>query len=178
MPLSSRHLWVSLLLCSTILTGASAMATKPSSETVKPPQTYRLDEVSLQITRNPGRASAPVRRVSLRGTGSAQLEQKGQKQSFQFATGDLVALLNELYKIHFFELPTNYRTRTSVFLRDDGSIATSQLRMSDESSTSVCFSVASYEKCVTYSTTVPDGLESIASRIFAESEKRVGAGQP
>lgn len=150
------------------------MSTKPSVETGKLPQSYRLNEVSVRVTLQPGRGNFPVRRVSLLGTGAATLEQNGQKQPFPYASRDLLALLNELYKIRFFELPTNYTTRHSVFLKEEGLIGTNLLRMSDESSTSVCFSTAAYEKCVTYSTEGPDELDRIATRIFSEASRLVG----
>lgn len=154
------------------------MATKPSSETGKPPQSYRLNEVSVQLTRQPGRGPFPVQRVSLSGAGAAILEQDGKKLPFQYTTKELVALLNELYKIRFFELPTNYNIRHSVFLKDDGLIGTDLLRMQDEASTKVCFSVTSYEKCVTYGAVSPYELEGIATRIFSEANKRVNARMP
>ena len=51
-------------------------------------------------------------------------------------------------------------------------------RMLDESTTRVCFSVTSYEKCVTYGAAGPNELEGIATRIFSEANKRVNARMP
>lgn len=154
------------------------MAAKPSLETGKPPHTYRLDEVSLRLTRQPGNGAFPVRRVNLSGAGAATLERDGRKLPFHYAPKDLLALLNELYKIRFFDLPTNYRTRYSLFLKEDGSVGTSALRLSDESSTSVCIAVAAYEKCVTYGSEAPYELEHLAKRIFSEADRLVNVEQP
>ncbi|MHB1083662.1 MAG: hypothetical protein ACYCZA_02315 [Thiobacillus sp.] len=178
MPAPLRYFLVGLSLCFSCQSGASAMSAKPSLETGKPPQSYRLDEVSIQMTRQPGRGHFQVRRVSLSGTGAATLEQDGQKLPFHYTSKDLLALLNDLYKIRFFEMPANYSIRHSVFLKDDDTIGTSMLRMLDESSTSVCFSVAAYKRCVTYGTEGPGELENIAARIFTEADKLAGARQP
>jgi hypothetical protein len=85
-----------------------------------------------------------------------------------------MALLNQLYKIHFFELPAKYTTRYSVFLRDGGIVATSALRMNDAASTSVCFEVDKYEKCVAYSRDAPCELENLVNSVFDDLEKRGG----
>lgn len=149
------------------------MSANPSLETEKPPQSYRLEDVSVKVTLHPGRGAFPARSVNLFGTGTGTLEQNGQKQTFQYATKDMMALLSEFYKIRFFELPANYSVRHSVFLKDDGTIGTTMLRMLDESSTSVCIAIAAYEKCVRYSVQGPAELEHIVTRIFSEASKRV-----
>lgn len=149
------------------------MSANPGLETEKPPQSYRLEDVSVKVTLHPGRGAFSARSVNLLGTGAGTLEQNGQKQTFQYATKDMMALLSEFYKIRFFELPANYSIRHSVFLKDDGTIGTTMLRMLDESSTSVCFVIVDYEKCVRYSVQGPAELEHIVTRIFSEASKRV-----
>jgi hypothetical protein len=160
------------------LTGASAMATQPSPGTAKLPQSYRLDDVSVHIARQPGRGVFPVRSVSLSGRGTATIEQDGKQRPFHFASKNMLALLNDLYKVRFFDLPTNYMARYSVILKDDGLIRTSQSRVLDASSTRVCFSVPTYEKCVTYGSEGHHDLEDITARVFAEAEKLVNTSQP
>src|ERR1019366_940403 len=118
-----------------------AMAADPTLGAGGPPMTYRLDQVTVLVTRHPGPASR-IRRVSLSGTGSATLERDGLSLPFRYPAKDLLALLNDLYKLRFFELPADYSGRYSVFLKDDGSVATKALRMSDVPGTSVCFTVA------------------------------------
>lgn len=139
-----------------------------------PPLAYRIDEVTLRLTRHPGNFAFPIRRVSLSGTGSASLESDGQSVQFPYATKDLLVLLNELYRIRFFDLPEKYTTRYSIFLKDDGIVGTSALRMTDAGSTSICFLVAEYEKCVIYGRDGPFELENIAKRIFADTEGLAG----
>ncbi len=137
-----------------------------------PPLVYRLDEVSISLTRQPGSSTAPIQRINLSGTGSATLERGGQRMPFRYTPKDTLALLNALYKMRFFDLPTNYITRYSVFLKDDDTVGTSALRMPDASSTSVCVTLtATYEKCVSYGAEGPYELENITARIFAEADR-------
>lgn len=146
------------------------MSTTPSRQAGKPPQSYRLDETTIVITRHPGRSPTPIRRLSIAGTGAATLEQNGQKHAFRYATTDLLAVLNNLYAIRFFDLAGDYTTRRSVFLKDDGTIVTTMLRMVDEPSTTVCVSATSFEKCVSYGAHAPDTLENIVARVFSDAE--------
>ena len=144
-----------------------AMAGERSLVPGGPPVAYRIDEVHLHLTRHPGYAAPPIRQVRLSGTGNATLERGGELVQISCSTRDLVALLNELYKIRFFELPSKYITRYSIIVKDDGTVATSALRMTDAGSTSVCFAVTEYEKCVTYGRDGPRELDSGVLRFVA-----------
>jgi len=149
------------------------MATVRSLGAGGPPLAYRLDEVSVRLTRQPGSGTFPKRRVTLSGTGTATLERDGQTLPFSHPPGDVLALLNDLYRIRFFDLPTNLNVRYSVFLKDDGSIGTSVLRMLDASSTSVCLRLAAFEKCVTYASGGARELEEIVERVFSQAGRSV-----
>lgn len=149
------------------------MAAERNLDVGTPPQIYRLDEVSVRLTRHPGRPNFPVQRVSLSGNGSAMLERDKQQLPFQYAAKDVMVLLNDFYRIRFFDMAKDYSIRYSVFNKDDGTIGTSLLRMSDAPSTIVCFAVATYEKCVTYTTEGPYELEKLTQRIFSEADKLV-----
>lgn len=172
MPTRLMRLTTALLIGVSCLTGSCSMATERNPGAGGPPLAYRLDEVSIHLTRQPGHGF-PIRRVSLSGTGSATLERDKQNLPFRYESRELLALLNEFYRVRFFDLPTNYRARYSVFLKDDGTVGTEVLKMSDASSTSICFAVPSYEKCVTYSTEGPAELEKLAQRVFSEAEQLV-----
>jgi len=137
-----------------------------------PPLAYPVQEVNLHLIRQPGNAAFPIRRISLSGKGTAAFERGDELLQIAYPATELVALLNELYRIRFFELPSQYTARYSVFLKDDGMIATSALRMMDAGSTRICFAVAGYEKCVTYGRDGPNDLENIVNRVFDDLEKR------
>lgn len=169
----AARVWLHVGLLIGLLVGTSAMAAQPSLGSSGPPLTYRLEDVGVHLTRQPGSSAFPIRRLSLSGTGSATLERDGQTLPFRYAPKDLLALLNELYRIRFFDLPTNLGVRYSVFLKDDGTVVTSALRMADASSTKVCLTVADYEKCVTYGRAGPYELERLARRLFADADRLV-----
>lgn len=153
------------------------MAEQPRLESAGPPRTYRLDEVSIQLTRQYGHG-LPLQRVSLAGAGQATLERDGQRLPFHYPAKDLLALLNEAYRIRFFDLPASYTTRYSVFLKDDGTVGTSALRMQDTLSTSLCLTVAGYEKCIIFGNHGPRELEELANRIYSEAERSVTQNPP
>ncbi len=176
-PAKGRTLLAGLLLGG-CLTGACAMPTQKSLAVDGPPLTFRIEAVSVHLTRQPGSAAFPIRRVNLSGTSSASLERDGQTLPFRYAPKDLLILLNEFYKIRFFDLPTNTTARYSVFLKEDGSVVTSTLRMADAASTRVCFAVATYEKCVTYAGETPRELDDIVRRVFSDADRLVKANQP
>ncbi|SES66331.1 hypothetical protein SAMN05216412_101141 [Nitrosospira multiformis] len=138
-----------------------------------PPLTYPIQEVDLHLIRQAGNAAFPVQRISLSGKESATFERGDKLLQVFYPTSALVALLNELYRIRFFEFPSQYTPRYSVFLKDDGMIATSALRMMDTGSTRICFAVTGYEKCVTYGRDGPHDLENIVNRVFDDIEKQV-----
>lgn len=153
--------------------GSVSMAGERTPRPEGPPAAYPIQEVNLHLTRQPGKAAFPVRRISLSGKGTAAFEQGEEFLQVSYSTSALVALLNELYRIRFFELPSQYTARYSVFLKDDGMIATSALRMMDAGSTRICFAVTGYEKCVTYGRDGPYDLENIVNRVFDDIEKQV-----
>ncbi|SEN21683.1 hypothetical protein SAMN05216404_103118 [Nitrosospira multiformis] len=138
-----------------------------------PPLAYPIQEVNLHLIRQAGNAAFPVQRISLSGKGSATFERGNELLQVAYPTAELIDLLNELYKIRFFELPSQYTTRYSVFLKEDGMIATSALRMMDTGSTRICFAVTGYEKCITYGRDGPHDLENIVNRVFDDIEKQV-----
>ena len=160
-----------LLVCAFLTMGADAMAEDKRLEGDGPPLTYRLDEVKVVLTRQPGSGPFPMRRITLSGSGSADFERGGQNLSFRYSTPELMRLLNDFYRIRFFNLQTTPTARHSVALMDDGTVVTSSLRPADAAPTSVCLSLAAYQKCVTYATDRPQELELLVSRIFSEAER-------
>lgn len=158
------------MLCLACLMGTDVMAEKLCPES-RPPLEYRLGEASVRLTREPGHGFQ-VQRVNLSGTGDATLERDGRTLSFRYPDKAFLALLNELYKLNFFSLPTTgYLTRFSIFPKDNGLVGTQALRMVDATTTTLCFAVTDYEKCVSYRDECP--LEEIAKRIFSEADQLV-----
>lgn len=135
-----------------------------------PPLSYHIDNVSIRLTRQPARGDS-IQSVSLSGKGSATVERGGKLVRFAYSTADFLNLLNEFYKIRFFDLPEKYTTRYSVFLKDDRTVGMSALRMSDAASTQVCVAIDEYEKCVTFGRDGPVELKSITTRILIDVDE-------
>ena len=159
-----------LLIVIACLGMPAAMAADYSPESGSPPLTYRIDDVRIRLTRHPGNAAFPVQRVSLSGSGSATLERDGKIMPFTYQVKKLLALMNEFYRIRFFEMPDDYTNRYSVFLKDGGTVETAALHLLDAGGTWICFTVASYEKCVSHGDDGPSELEDIARQIFSEAD--------
>ncbi|SDA15372.1 hypothetical protein SAMN05216315_10625 [Nitrosospira sp. Nsp18] len=135
-----------------------------------PPLTYHIDDVHIHLTRHLGNAAFPVQRVSLAGSGSATLERDGKIMPFTYQVKKLLVLMNEFYRIRFFDMPDDYTNRYSVFLKDEETVETAGLHMLDAGGMRICFTAASYEKCVNYGDEGPSELEDIARRIFSEAD--------
>ncbi|BCT67767.1 hypothetical protein [Nitrosospira sp. NRS527] len=135
-----------------------------------PPLTYPIDDVHIRLTRHPGNAAFPVQRVNLSGSGSATLERDGKIMPFTYQVKNLLALMNEFYRIRFFDMPDDYANRYSVFLKDEGTVETSALHMLDAGGMRICFTAARYEKCVNYGDEGPSELEDIARQIFSAAD--------
>lgn len=159
-----------LLIVIACLAVPAAMAAERNPESGGPPLTYRIDDVHIRLTRHPGNAAFPVQRVSLSGSGSATLERDGKIMPFTYQVTKLLALMNEFYRIHFFDMPDDYTNRYSVFLKDGGTVEMAALHLLDAGGMRICFTAASYEKCVNYGDEGPSELEDIARRIFSEAD--------
>lgn len=162
------------LISMTTLVWMNAMAAEQTPGEGGPPMNYRLDEVSVELTRQPGRGPFHVRRLTLSGAGGATLQSDGKTYSFSYPGGDLLTLLNDLYGIRFFSLPANLTARYSVFLKADGTVSTSKLQLADAPGTSVCVTLSAYRKCVTYGSDGPADIERIVRRAFSEADGLVG----
>jgi hypothetical protein len=136
-----------------------------------PPLSYKIEQVRVSLTRRPGSPSFPILRLIFSGSGNAILERDGGSVPLSYSHNDLLDVLNELYKIRFFELPENYTTEYSVFLDNNDTVQTTALRLSDFESTTVCFAVPNYKKCVTYSHKGPVELEDLVKRLFSDADK-------
>lgn len=138
-----------------------------------PPKSYRLDEVSVRI-QTQGSRGVPVRRITLNGTGTGTLERDQQKSSFAYSSKDLLVGVNALYAMRFFTMPDDYFVTFSVFLKDDGSIGTQAMNLSDTGSTQVCFVAGSFEKCVAYGAHGPQELADFVQRVVAQTGQTAG----
>lgn len=119
----------------------------------------------------------PAQALTIAGSGSAKFERDGQLRPFSLATEDLLGAVNALYRIRFFDLPANLGASRSVFLKDDGSLGTQVLSMHDATTSTVCFSVAGFEKCVVYRAP-PSELADLVQHLLYVARQRTEASAP
>lgn len=117
----------------------------------------------------------PMGQLVLAGKGQASLQSGDRKRLFEHAAKDHLNVLNGLYRIRFFDLPAQVRSPLSVLLMDDGSVGTQMLKMADAGSTTVCFNLPNYEKCVRYEAGGPTELEDWLARVWADAEQRAAS---
>ena len=163
-----------LALCTA---GAAAMAAERNAAADGPPRTYRLDEVTVRVQRQFGHGQ-PMGQLILPGQGQAMLQSGERKRLFDHPATDHLNVLNGLYRMRFFDMPAQLRAPLSVFLKDDGMVGTQALKMADAGSTSVCFSLPGYQKCVRYDGTGPRELDDFVERLFADAEQRARIAAP
>lgn len=163
---------LSVIACVLLFAGTNCMASgvlnkKHSSTNNFPPNKYELNEVEIKFTRHAGMIKGATRKqITVAGNGSSTIELNGKEHSLNYSSTELVTLINSLYKIRFFDLPTRYNLNYTVSLNDDGSLTTNALNMLDSTNTTACFSLSNFEKCVTYSNDKPYELENIIQSIF------------
>jgi hypothetical protein len=163
-----------VLIAISCLSGTeSAMAAERTPDPSGPPSTYHIDSVSIRLALHPGRGGKSVQSLSLSGNGEATVKRDGKLLQFPYPRDDFLNLLNEFYRIRFFDLPKTYAIRYSMFLKEDGMVAMSALKMPDVPSTQVCIVIEEYEKCVMFGRDGPSELKSIAQTLLEviESER-------
>lgn len=136
-----------------------------------PPFDYRLAEASVRVQLLPAHG-LPRQTVSLDGAGRGSFERDGRTLQFPFPESDFLGVVNDLYKIRFFDLTEQLRPPRSVFLKNDGSVGTQASKMHDALTTSVCFSLPPFTKCVSYEADPPLELDRLVQRLLAEGRQR------
>lgn len=113
------------------------------------------------------------------GKASMEAGRPATTRAFSLPAADVVALLNGLYRLRFFELPAVIGARTSVFLMPDGSLGTQQAGMTDASTSTVCFRLPGHEKCVRYTAGQgPQELEAWVKAVLADALRRTQPTAP
>ena len=145
-----------------------------------PPLSYRLDTAVLRLQRQPGHGQ-PKLALVVAGNGGATLDfgRPPGTRTFTLAADEVLALLNGLYRLRFFDLPVALRARPSVFLLPDGSVGTQVAKRVDTTATTVCISLAGDEKCVRYADgDGPPDLEAWVQAAFADAQRRTAPSSP
>lgn len=154
------------------LNGPGSSAAARTLDPHGPPSSYHIDNVRIRLALHPGRGGKSIQSLILSGNGDATVKRDGKLVQFPYPRDDFLNLLNEFYRIRFFDLPETYITRYSIFLKDDGTVAMSALRLPDMPSTQVCVVIDEYEKCVMFGRDGPLELKSITKKLFEAIEPK------
>lgn len=148
------------------------MATDQPVSGVGPPASLLLKSIRLDVHQQAGRGLVHLsRRVTLSGEGQATLELGGQTLPFDCTPTQLLAWLDTLYALRFFDLPRDYSTQYSAVLKKDGTVVPSMQRMLDASSTEVCVRAGDFKRCVRFGEAGPQELKALAQRILDDANR-------
>lgn len=135
-----------------------------------PPSVYDLETVRLRATQPSARAGIESRQAVVSGAGQLEWKLGDSLASFRYEPDRVIALLNQLYAMHFFGMPERSGTRYSVYLREDGRVATRASKPADRPTVEVCVEIGEFKRCVTSTAESQPALDRFAQRLFAEAE--------
>lgn len=135
---------------------------------------YRLGEIGLTVDVQPGHG-LPLRRLNLAGEGESVLELGGKAQRFAYPAADLLAAINVLQRLRFFEMPDRLAPLRRLSQGPDGRIYTQLTRMADTGTVTLCVQLADHRKCVSYQQDAPPELDALATRLLGDAQRRTGA---
>jgi len=114
------------------------------------PAQYPLKKITISILHQPGAGIPGGYQITLNGDGNSFYSQSSkEKQALSIPKETLLELVNDFYKIHFFELPDTYAVKKQVVLKDNTTVATVVTKQVDVSSKKLCIQLRTYKKCVT-----------------------------
>ena len=135
-----------------------------------PPFDYRLDNAIVRVQLLPAHG-LPQQTLTLPGAGLASFIRDGATVRFTPPANELLATINELYRMRFFDLPDRLLPTRSMFVKQDGALGTQAMKMHDALTTRVCFALPKFEKCVTYEADPPLELERLVQRLLADARQ-------
>lgn len=136
-----------------------------------PPLSYLIKDVNITLSRHlTSGKGKKTEIVNIVADGKSTVSMNGNESVLTYSRNDVLEIINSLYAIKFFDLPSRYSMTYSVFMNADGLIDTSANLMQDQASTNVCFSISTYKKCVAYGVNKPEKLDKIVTRILTTAE--------
>jgi len=144
----------------------SVMAGDQSSGQSDPPKQYQLEDVRITILHQTGHRLPGGYKISISGDGKGTYvsDKEGEKK-LDVKNETLLELLNDFYRIHFFELQDTWTVKKQVALLDDNSIFISPRRLVDVSSKRICIEIENYKKCVTIVENQPVEVGNLIAKI-------------
>jgi len=132
-----------------------------------PPLQYPLDQVAISILHHTSHGIPGGFEIAIQGGGNGFYLQNAVKTELQISSNTLIDLLNDFYRIRFFDLADTYRVQEQVVLGDNGQVATRHITTNDASSNKLCVQLADYQKCVT----IVNDQPAEAAQLVAKIEK-------
>lgn len=148
-------------------------AEKTDAAVESPPREYQIADVMISVTQQPGNPAFNQRKISISGDGTCiqtHTMPATTKQCETLSADVVLELINDFYRIRFFDLGDNFKVKRRVFMLDGSTVKQSVLRILDKESARLCFKVSNYEKCITLIQDVPKELEVLVHKILAYAD--------
>ena len=142
-----------------------AIASEKSSGHSSIPKEYRLEDVKISVLYQTGHRLPGSYRINISAGKASYVTDRKEKADLIIKDKALVDLLNDFYRIHFFELQDTYTVKRQIALLDDRSISTFPSRLVDMGSKRICIALANYEKCVTIMDEQPIAANQLVNKI-------------
>lgn len=136
---------------------------------------FDAGQLDIRLSRQTSNAVQSPWLVHVSGAGTSTFSRNGKTWPLPYAASAAVTLLNELYAIHFFDLPAQYAPPDVARLRADGSVVVLHNHVSNNNLNSVCVRIVAAEKCVRFGSQAPLDLDRIFKHQFAQAERLAGA---
>ena len=138
------------------------------------PHSFAVRDLSIELSRQDGNAVHKPWQVRLSGAGTGSLSHDGRQWQLTTAPKDVVAVLNRLLELHFFDMPASTSSRAFAQLLDDGSVRLIERSQTSANGNGLCVRIASFERCVRFGPSAPVELAQLFERVIAETQRQAG----
>jgi len=154
-----------LLLCLFLVNDSIAM-----SAVKQPPLQFELSQVVVSLRHQTSRGLPGGYEITINGNGDVlYVPQKKEPVSTgkKLTKDKHVELINEFYRIRFFDLPDSNLVEKQVVTLKNNKLATMATKMADVSSKKLCITISDYKKCVLRAEGKPGEMAGLMQKIKA-----------
>jgi hypothetical protein len=152
------------------LAAPASAQTTPETARVAMPRLFSVTDLEIRLSHQEGSAAYRPRELTIAGSGDATLTQAGNTWQLQRKPADALALLNELYRIRFFDLPETYGKSDFAVLGANGTVRLVEQSTSSSGGKRICVRIATFHKCVRFGPEGPVELDRILLRTLDDAE--------
>ena len=164
----ARH-WVLALLAFGFGLTPSMRPAVAATDCRLPPPRYPLAQVTISLSRPPGRAPGGASRITISGDGRVSAthgrDTEPRSSARTLSAEKLIDLLNAFYRVHFFEMVDSHGVDRTVQLGPAGMVETLATKWMDRGGKRLCVELGDYRKCVTIVQGRPVEAARLAERI-------------